>query len=111
MLEFSENGRCIFNVMQHHLAIDNINRFPVPGILNFAFSGQEGEAIRLLLMLDEEGISVLTGSTCSSNHTESNGSHILKAIGRNPAPGRRSFPTILRWSYQLVRYRSLTAPY
>lgn len=60
----------------------------IPGILNFAFSGQEGEAIRLLFMLDEEGISVSTGSACSSNHQESNGSHILKAIGRNPVEAR-----------------------
>jgi cysteine desulfurase len=62
--------------------------YRVPGILNFAFSGQEGEAIRLLLMLDEEGISVSTGSACSSNSTESNGSHVLKAIGRNPVEAR-----------------------
>jgi cysteine desulfurase len=60
----------------------------VPEILNFAFGGQEGEAIRLLLMLDEEGISVSTGSACSSNHHESNGSHVLKAIGRNPVEAR-----------------------
>lgn len=60
----------------------------IPGILNFAFAGQEGEAIRLLFMLDEEGISVSTGSACSSNHSESSGSHVLKAIGRNPVEAR-----------------------
>jgi cysteine desulfurase len=59
-----------------------------PGILNFAFSGQEGEAIRMLLMLDDEGISVSAGSACSSNHAASGGSHVLKAIGRNPVEAR-----------------------
>jgi cysteine desulfurase len=60
----------------------------VPGIVNFAFSGQEGHAIRVLLMLDEESIFVSTGSACSSNHYDSNGSHVLKAIGRNPVEAR-----------------------
>ncbi len=39
-------------------------------------------------MLDEEGISVSAGSACSSNHNEANGSHVLKAIGRNPVEAR-----------------------
>jgi cysteine desulfurase len=60
----------------------------VPGIVNFAFSGQEGQAIRVLLMLDEDSIFVSTGSACSSNHSDSNGSHVLKAIGRNPVEAR-----------------------
>ena len=60
----------------------------VPGIVNFAFSGQEGQAIRVLLMLDEESIFVSTGSACSSNHSDSNGSHVLNAIGRNPVEAR-----------------------
>ena len=60
----------------------------IPGIVNFAFIGQEGEAIRLLLMLDEEGISVSAGSACSSNNAASGGSHVLKAIGRNPVEAR-----------------------
>jgi cysteine desulfurase len=60
----------------------------IPGIVNFAFGGQEGEAIRMLLMLDDEGISVSAGSACSSNHSESGGSHVLKAIGRNPVEAR-----------------------
>jgi cysteine desulfurase len=62
----------------------------IAGIVNFAFSGQEGEAIRLLLMLDEEGISVSTGSACSSNHLNSGGSHVLRAIGRDPVEARGS---------------------
>ena len=60
----------------------------IPGIINFAFSGQEGEAIRMLLMLDDEGISVSAGSACSSNHADSGGSHVLKAIGRDPVEAR-----------------------
>ncbi|MCX6247252.1 MAG: cysteine desulfurase family protein [Bacteroidetes bacterium] len=60
----------------------------IPGIVNFSFSGQEGQAIRLLLMLDEEGISVSAGSACSSNHEGSGGSHVLRAIGRDPVESR-----------------------
>jgi cysteine desulfurase len=60
----------------------------VPGIVNFSFGGQEGQAIRLLLMLDEEGISVSAGSACSSNHEGSGGSHVLRAIGRDPVESR-----------------------
>jgi cysteine desulfurase len=39
-------------------------------------------------MLDEEGISVSAGSACSSNNAASGGSHVLKAIGRNPVEAR-----------------------
>jgi cysteine desulfurase len=62
--------------------------YRVPGLINFAFSGQEGQAMRLLLMLDDEHISVSTGSACSSNHPDSGGSHVLKAIGRDPVEAR-----------------------
>ncbi|MGA3015053.1 MAG: cysteine desulfurase family protein [Bacteroidales bacterium] len=62
--------------------------YRVPGLINFAFSGQEGQAMRLLLMLDDEHISVSTGSACSSNHPDSGGSHVLKAIGRDPVKAR-----------------------
>jgi cysteine desulfurase len=60
----------------------------LPGYLNFSFHGLEGEAIRLLLELDEKGISVSAGSACSSNQVNHNASHVLRAIGRNPFEAR-----------------------
>lgn len=38
-----------------------------PTNVNVGFSGLEGEAFKLLAELDERGISVSTGSACSSN--------------------------------------------
>ncbi len=60
----------------------------IPGILNVGLTGLEGEAIRLLLLLDERGFAVSTGSACSSNHHNHTGSRILTAIGRNPVEAR-----------------------
>ncbi|MCK9203514.1 MAG: cysteine desulfurase [Bacteroidales bacterium] len=60
----------------------------LPGYLNFSISGMEGESIRLALLLDEAGISVSTGSACSSNHNGNPSSHVLQAIGRNPFEAR-----------------------
>ena len=60
----------------------------LPNNVNFRFSGYEGEAIKLMLQLDEEGISVSTGSACSSNQGESRPSHVLTAIGLNPVEAR-----------------------
>ena len=59
----------------------------LPGLLNFSFSGQEGETIRLLFLLDQMGILVSAGSACSSNHGGS-ASHVLRAIGLNPFEAR-----------------------
>lgn len=56
-------------------------------LLNFSFHGQEGETIRLLLLLDEFGIAVSAGSACSSNHGGS-ASHVLSSIGLNPFEAR-----------------------
>ena len=59
----------------------------LPGNINFCMAGREGESIRLLLMLDEEGISVSTGSACSNN-SDNSSSHVLQAIGLNPFEAR-----------------------
>ena len=56
--------------------------------LNFAIHGLEGETIRLLLLLDEEGISVSAGSACSNNDSTKSASHVLQAIGRNQFEAR-----------------------
>jgi cysteine desulfurase len=56
--------------------------------VNLGFRGCEGEAIRLLLLLDDRGIAVSTGSACSSNDAERTPSHVLTAIGRNPLEAR-----------------------
>jgi cysteine desulfurase len=61
----------------------------LPGIINFCISGLEGESIRLLLMLDETGVSVSTGSACYNNSGDSS-SHVLHAIGLNPFESRGS---------------------
>jgi cysteine desulfurase len=47
-----------------------------------------GEAIRLLLMLDERGIEVSSGSACSSNDAENKPSHVLTALKRNQIEAR-----------------------
>ncbi len=58
----------------------------LPNNVNLGFHGYEGEAIKLLLELDRQGIAVSTGSACSSHtgHT----SHVLTAIGLNPLEAR-----------------------
>jgi cysteine desulfurase len=58
--------------------------------VNFSFHGLEGEAIRLLLLLDESGIAVSAGSACSSNDKSNNASHVLQAIGLNQFEARGS---------------------
>ncbi|MGA2517281.1 MAG: cysteine desulfurase family protein [Thermodesulfobacteriota bacterium] len=60
----------------------------LPNNINMGFRGLEGEAIKLLLRLDEEGIEVSTGSACSSNDAENKPSHVLTAIGLNPVQAR-----------------------
>ena len=60
----------------------------LPNNVNFGFHGLEGEAIKLLLMLDELGIEVSSGSACSANDSENKPSHVLAALGRNPVEAR-----------------------
>jgi cysteine desulfurase len=57
--------------------------------INIGINGLEGETIRLLLLLDGEGIAVSAGSACSSNKTSS-ASHVLMAIGKNQFEARGS---------------------
>ena len=60
----------------------------LPNNVNLGLRGLEGQAIRLLLELDELGIAVSSGSACSSNQAENQPSHVLRAIGRNPVEAR-----------------------
>jgi len=67
-----------------------INGHPVnrlPANISFSVHGFEGEAMRLLLLLDEEGISISGGSACSSNSSDGS-SHVLKAIGKDQFEAR-----------------------
>jgi cysteine desulfurase len=66
---------------------DFVNR--LPHNINFCISGLEGESIRLLLLLDEHGIAVSSGSACSSNG-DNPSSHVLQAIGLNQFEARGS---------------------
>jgi cysteine desulfurase len=59
----------------------------LPGHLCLSFSGREGEAIKLLLSLDEAGVAVSSGSACSSHHA-SEPSHVLVAMGFDPIRAR-----------------------
>ena len=61
----------------------------LPNNINFCIGNLEGEGIRLLLLLDQEGIAVSSGSACSSNGDNS-ASHVLQAIGLNPFEARGS---------------------
>ena len=54
--------------------------------VNFTFRFIEGES--LLLYLDSKGVAVSTGSACSTRSLEP--SHVLKAIGLNPADAHGS---------------------
>ncbi|MFA4852375.1 MAG: cysteine desulfurase family protein [Bacteroidales bacterium] len=76
-------------------SIENVylNGHPVqrlPNNVNIGIHGLEGETIRLLLLLDEEGIAVSAGSACSSNDKNNRASHVLQAIGLNPFEARGS---------------------
>ena len=61
----------------------------LPGHICLGFNGMEGEAIKLLLALDEAGVAVSSGSACSGNHA-GQPSHVLQAIGFDPIKARGS---------------------
>ncbi len=61
----------------------------LPGHICLGFAGQEGESIKLLLALDEEGIAVSSGSACSAHHA-GQPSYILMAMGMDAIRGRGS---------------------
>lgn len=61
----------------------------LPGHICLGFAGQEGEAIKLLLALDEEGIAISSGSACSAHHA-GQPSYILMAMGMDAIRGRGS---------------------
>ena len=61
-----------------HSALNGDASKRLPGNVNFCFEGIEGES--LLLLLDDRGISVSSGSACTSGSLDP--SHVLLAIGR-----------------------------
>jgi cysteine desulfurase len=66
----------------------------LPGHICLGFAGLEGEAIRLLLSLDEAGIAISSGSACSA-HRGNQPSHILQAMGFDPIRARGSLRVTL----------------
>lgn len=61
----------------------------LPGHICLGFAGQEGEAMHLMLALNDEGIAVSTGSACSAQHG-GQPSYILMAMGMDPVRARGS---------------------
>ena len=61
-----------------HSALNGDAKRRLPGNVNFCFEGIEGES--LILLLDDKGIQVSSGSACTSGDLEP--SHVLLAIGR-----------------------------
>jgi len=61
----------------------------LPGHICLGFAGQEGEAIKLLLALDEAGIAISSGSACSAHHA-GEPSSVLVAMGFDPVRARGS---------------------
>jgi cysteine desulfurase len=72
----------------------------LPGHVCLGIAGKEGEAIKVLLALDEAGIAVSTGSACSAAHA-GEPSYILTAMGYDPLRARGSLRiTLGRFSTQ-----------
>jgi cysteine desulfurase len=79
---------CFFEEHISGFYINGSEENRIPNNLNFSISGFEGETIRLLLLLDKQGIAVSAGSACSNNDSSKSASHVLQAIGRNPFQAR-----------------------
>jgi cysteine desulfurase len=61
----------------------------LPGHVCLGLAGLEGEAIKLLLALDEAGVAVSSGSACSAHHA-GEPSQLLIAMGFDPVRARGS---------------------
>lgn len=61
----------------------------LPGHVCLGFAGREGEAVSLLLALDEAGIAVSSGSACSAG-LAAQPSHVLVGMGFDPFRARGS---------------------
>ncbi len=61
----------------------------LPGHICLGFDGLEGEAIKLLMELDQSGFAVSSGSACSSHHA-GQPSHVLEALGFDAYKARGS---------------------
>lgn len=77
-------ARTLRDELQRALSTAQVNgnqKHRLPNILNVSWPGADGE--RLLMMLDELGVMVSTGSACAAN--KQTASHVLKALGLNEA--------------------------
>jgi cysteine desulfurase len=61
----------------------------LPGHICLGVAGHEADAILLMLLLNEDGISISTGSACSSHHS-GQPSYILMAMGMDSMQSRGS---------------------
>ena len=66
----------------------------LPGHICLGFDGLEGEAIKLLMELDDAGFAVSSGSACSSQHA-GQPSHVLEALGFDAYKARGSLRVTL----------------
>jgi len=97
-MEMGSNTAKVVNIREHMISwiLENVpgayligDRYRrMPGHICLGVDGKEGAAMKLLLELDERGISVSTGSACSSSHSGS--SHVLTAMGFDPVKAHGS---------------------